>query len=228
MSTMKLIKRHKTIAHKINEHGKKPAYPLETFEEYKNRYFMERHHAHEHAFLPLEQQHWTIQVEKRARKEYSNKYKKNYPVFPNDTQQKQYSEIFNRILNEYYQQYVKDYNNSNISKQSKSDKAAEFSLLGTPLTAIPHPITRGLGFIFGLPDQIYDWASAIDEPKPSNSAHVATDYLPYVSKLIPGKLDDIVGYGLNTLGNVDDAYSSQGKNMFQFLDKRNDTLINRE
>jgi hypothetical protein len=68
-----------------------------------------------------------------------------------------------------------------------------------------------------VPDIIYDWAASIDEPNAINHAHTATDHLDLVTKVIPGKYDDIVGHGVKIIGNADDATSSMGIDIYEKL-----------
>ena len=72
-----------------------------------------------------------------------------------------------------------------------------------------------------VPDIIYDWASLIDEPKPSNAAHAATNHLEDVAKVVTPswKYDDYVAKGLGILGNVDDASSAVDYDIFNWINK---------
>lgn len=104
------------------------------------------------------------------------------------------------------------------ANMTRSQNAVAISLAGSAISAVPHVYTKIAGTALTIPDQIYDWASAIDEPKNSNTAHVVLDYPELLGKVIPGKVDDVVLKVGNLVSNVDDLTSTREKNLFSFLD----------
>ena len=71
-----------------------------------------------------------------------------------------------------------------------------------------------------VPDIVFDVAASIDEPSTSNTIHTIADFPETVAKFTPSKIDDYVAKGVQTLGNIDDAVSTSGRNMFSNFDKK--------
>lgn len=206
----------KKVAHKINEHGKQVNTPKpQSYEDFK--------HGLEQMMYSM---HYSGNPEVRRisdefNSRYKQQYKEKYPWFPNEKQRQARVKIFEQIFQEKYQKYLKDfYNNPHNKPSTNSENAAALAVGGGAYSLIPHPFTRILGGLATIPDLIYDWAAEIDEPKPSNLAHGVVDILPYVAKLIPGKIDDYVAGGLSVGGNVDDAVSANGNDVFNFLNPK--------
>ena len=90
------------------------------------------------------------------------------------------------------------------------------------LMSIEGESSKVIGGLMSIPDIIYDWAALIDEPKPSNAAHAATNHLEDVAKVAtPGwKYDDYIAKGLGILGNVDDASSAADYDIFNWINKK--------
>lgn len=109
---------------------------------------------------------------------------------------------------------------------SRAEKAAAMALFGEAVGWFGDPYTKAASTVASGIDQVYDWAAAIDEPKPSNFAHVGTNYLEKIAEVIPGKADDYVAKGLNLIGNADDATSAQGSNLFGWMDGEHGKINN--
>ena len=90
------------------------------------------------------------------------------------------------------------------------------------LMSIEGESSKVIGGLMSVPDIIYDWSALIDEPKPSNAAHAATNHLEDVAKVAtPGwKYDDYIAKGLGILGNVDDASSAADYDIFNWMNKK--------
>ena len=104
--------------------------------------------------------------------------------------------------------------------------------LGLPTENTPSQAAAGLalGSIYypwlAIPDIIFDTAASIDEPSTSNNLHTIADFPETVAKFTPSKIDDYVAKGVQTLGNIDDAVSTSGRNMFSNFDKKTGKLNN--
>lgn len=71
---------------------------------------------------------------------------------------------------------------------------------------------------FAVPDIVFDTAAFIDEPSTSNTLHTVVDFPEAIAKVTPTKVDDYVARGVQMIGNVDDALSARGKNLFGVFD----------
>lgn len=200
-----------SVAHQVNKLGNSPSDKPRTYEQFSGTCRTE--HA-QHPYAPRQ-----VQYDKDVRSRYEERYGKpdkyNWKIY-NSTE---YQAIKEQVLKDRYQDYLKQFNSNTVP--TNSQLAAGMAVYGSGTGLIPTPATRAVGTLLTIPDQIFDWAAALDEPKPSNAAHVAVDYAPYLAKAIPGKYDDIILNGLNLLGNVDDAASAADNNMFKFLDNLN-------
>ena len=192
----------KKVAHQINIEGQQPAETPPSFEEYVTNHLTELQKS---------------AARSEAQKRYAARYGRKYPFFPNKYQIETLKSMTDQVLQERYKEYL-----TNFKTKTKAQAAAGWSVVGSLIGAIPHPVTRTMGALMTAPDQAYDWAAAIDEPKPSNTAHVGVDYLPWIAKIIPGKYDDIIFNSLNVVGNVDDAVSTSDNDLFNFLNSSND------
>lgn len=201
---MKLIPRHQLggIAHKINEHGKQQSRQPLSFQEYSDpRRYLSKSELHK------------ARVE--AQKRYASRFGHKYPFFPSSDQISIMQSLTDEVLKEKYKKYL-----SNFKTSTNAQDAASLSVFGSIIGMVPHPVTRIIGGIMTLPDQVYDISASIDEPKPSNYAHVGVNYLPWITKIIPGKYDDILFNPLGIIGNIDDAISSSDNDMFNFLNPK--------
>ena len=149
--------------------------------------------------------------------------KENGPLYPEG------ASLWEMLKPEYSQKALRWYYDTKLhpsqrdaaekrANTSHSQNAAAISLTGSAVGMVPHIYTKIAGTALTIPDQIYDWAEAIDEPKNSNTAHVILDYPELLGKIIPGKVDDVVLKAGNLVSNVDDLASTRGKNIFSFLD----------
>ena len=192
----------KSMAHKINERGKQQSIQPLSFQEYSDpRRYLSKSELHK------------AKIE--AQKRYSSRFGHKYPFFPNSYQISTMQSLTNEVLKEKYKKYLSDFKTSTNAKT-----AAGWSVIGSVIGMIPHPVTKIMGGIMTLPDQIYDISASIDEPKPSNYAHVGVNYLPWITKIIPGKYDDILFNPLGIIGNIDDAISSSDNDIFNFLNPK--------
>ena len=149
--------------------------------------------------------------------------KENGPLYPEG------ASLWEMLKPEYSQKTLRWYYDTKLhpsqrdaaekrANTSHSQNAAAISLAGSAVGMVPHIYTKIAGTALTIPDQIYDWAEAIDEPKNSNTAHVVLDYPELLGKIIPGKVDDVILKAGNLVSNVDDLASTKGKNIFSFLD----------
>lgn len=149
--------------------------------------------------------------------------KENGPLYPEG------ASLWEMLKPEYSQKALRWYYDTKLhpsqrdaaekrANTSHSQNAAAISLAGSAVGMVPHIYTKIADIALTIPDQIYDWAEAIDEPKNSNTAHVILDYPELLGKIIPGKVDDVVLKAGNLVSNVDDLASTRGKNIFSFLD----------
>ena len=97
--------------------------------------------------------------------------------------------------------------------------------IGLPTEATPSQSAASLAVIggafspwFTVPDIVFDTAASIDEPSTSNTLHTVADFPEAVAKVTPTKVDDYVAKGVQIIGNVDDALSAGGKNLFEMFD----------
>ena len=97
----------------------------------------------------------------------------------------------------------------------------------------PSQAAAGLAVIGGafspwlaVPDIVFDVAASIDEPSASNTLHTVADFPEAVAKITPTKVDDYVARGVQMLGNVDDALSAGGKNLFGVFDGNHGQINN--
>lgn len=104
--------------------------------------------------------------------------------------------------------------------------------LGLSTDKTPSQAAAGLalgGFYYpwlAIPDIIFDVAASIDEPSTSNNLHTIADFPEVVAKFTPSKIDDYIAKGVQTLGNIDDAVSTSGRNMFSNFDKESGKINN--
>ena len=69
-----------------------------------------------------------------------------------------------------------------------------------------------------IPDLVYDWAAYVDQPNDvNNTMHLASNYGENLAKITPGKLDDYVAKAGKFIGNVDDAVSATGNDLFKSI-----------
>ena len=193
----------KRAAHAINEHGNKPIYQ-DGFDAW---------------YSSLTGNNLAL-----LRSEAATAYEKeNGPLYPEG------ASLWEMLKPEYSQKALRWWYDTKIhpsrrdaaEKQANtthSQNAAAISLAGSAIGMVPHIYTKIAGAALTIPDQIYDWAEAIDKPKNSDTAHVILDYPELLGKMIPGKVDDIVLKAGNLVSNVDDLASTGGKNIFGFLD----------
>ena len=99
--------------------------------------------------------------------------------------------------------------------------------IGLPTETTPSQSAAGLAITggtfspwFAIPDIVFDVAASIDEPSTSNNIHTIADFPETIAKFTPSKIDDYVAKGVQTLGNIDDAVSTSGRNMFSNFDKK--------
>lgn len=97
----------------------------------------------------------------------------------------------------------------------------------------PSQAAAGLAVIGGafspwlaVPDIVFDVAASIDEPSASNTLHTVSDFPEAVAKITPTKVDDYAARGVQILGNVDDALSAGGKNLFGVFDGNHGQINN--
>lgn len=104
--------------------------------------------------------------------------------------------------------------------------------LGLPTNNTPSQAAAGLALgsfyypLLAIPDIIFDTAASIDEPSTSNNLHTIADFSEIVAKITPSKIDDYIAKGVQTLGNIDDAVSTSGRNMFSIFDKKSRKINN--
>ena len=193
----------KRAAHAINEHGNKPIYQ-DGFDAWYSSLTGNN--------LALLRSEATMAYEKE-----------NRPLYPEG------ASLWEMLKPEYSQKALRWWYDTKIhpsrrdaeekrANTTHSQNAAAISLAGSAVGMAPHIYTKIAGAALTIPDQIYDWAEAIDEPKNSNTAHVVLDYPELLGKIIPGKVDDIVLKAGNLVSNADDLASTGGSNIFSFLD----------
>ena len=124
------------------------------------------------------------------------------------------------------EQQIHEIVNSRIKQNRKK--------LGLPTDNNTTPSQAAAGLALGslyypwlaVPDIIFDTAASIDEPSTSNNIHTIADFPETVAKFTPSKIDDYVAKGVQTLGNIDDAVSTSGRNMFSNFDKKSGKINN--
>ena len=124
------------------------------------------------------------------------------------------------------EQQIREIVNSRIKQNRKK--------LGLPTDNNTTPSQAAAGLALGsvyypwlaVPDIIFDTAASIDEPSTSNNIHTIADFPETVAKFTPSKIDDYVAKGVQTLGNIDDAVSTSGRNMFSNFDKKSGKINN--
>lgn len=202
------------IAHKINEHGNaQPVVPNVTrpytFEEYCDS-ITDRH---------SNMRRVGEGITRNVREEYKRiTGKKDAPIILNDLNPQH--QIYKSIRKSYYDKAYKDYLDAFEPQQiSTRAQTAALASLGTlPIAPVPviGPIVSGIA---AIPDLVYDWAARKDEPTTSNSLHLAGDIAGLVADTIPGPIDDLFLKPASIIGNIDDAVTASGKDMFSFLNK---------
>ena len=124
------------------------------------------------------------------------------------------------------EQQIHEIVNSRIKQNRKK--------LGLPTDNNTTPSQAAAGLALGslyypwlaVPDIVFDIAASIDEPSTSNNIHTVADFPETVAKFTPSKIDDYVAKGVQTLGNIDDAVSTSGRNMFSNFDKKSGKINN--
>ena len=124
------------------------------------------------------------------------------------------------------EQQIHEIVNSRIKQNRKK--------LGLPTDNNTTPSQAAAGLALGsiyypwlaVPDIVFDVAASIDEPSTSNNIHTIADFPETVAKFTPSKIDDYVAKGIQTLGNIDDAVSTSGRNMFSNFDKKSGKINN--
>ena len=201
----------KTVAHAINEHGNTPY--DDSYEQFKKTNLGYGYGSQR-----------SMEIDRKARDWYKQKY-------PNDKSPSGniFSQSYLNWMRKVREAYTKDQYNGESGRRwkkhrngSPSKTAAGVAVGGAIVGAFPHPVTKVIGGLMSVPDIIYDWSALIDEPKPSNAAHAATNHLEDVAKVAtPGwKYDDYVAKGLGILGNVDDASSAADYDIFSWINKK--------
>ena len=105
----------------------------------------------------------------------------------------------------------------NMPSSTNSQVAAASSLVGSGVSFLG-PVGKIAGTIMGIPDLVYDWAAYVDQPNNAkNTLHLASNYGENLAKITPGKLDDYVAKAGKFIGNVDDAVSASGNDLFNFV-----------
>ena len=193
----------KRAAHAINEHGNKPIYQ-DGFDAW---------------YSSLTGNNLAL-----LRSEAAMAYEKeNGPLYPEG------ASLWEMLKPEYSQKALRWWYDTKVhpsrrdaeekrANMTHSQNAAAISLAGSAIGAVPHTYTKIIGTALTIPDQIYDWAATIDEPKNSNTVHVILDYPELLGKVIPGNVDDIILQAGKLVSNVDDLASTREKNIFSFLD----------
>lgn len=201
------------IAHKINEHGNaQPVIPNVTrpytFDEYYDS-ITDRHSNAGHV---------SEGIDRNVREEYMRITGKKAPIIFNSLNPEH--QIYKSIHKSHYDKAYKDYLDAFEPRQTstRAQNAAIASLATLPIAPVPviGPIVSGIA---SIPDLVYDWAARKDEPTTSNSLHLAGDIAGLVADTIPGPVDDLFLKPASIIGNIDDAVTASGKDMFSFLNK---------
>ncbi len=93
--------------------------------------------------------------------------------------------------------------------------AAGAAALGSGLVFFPHPVVKAIGYGLQVPDWIYNiYDATMDYDSPihlvPDAANASKEGIGAVTKVIPGKVDDYIGYGIQAAGIADNIDQAAG------------------